>query len=90
MKYFKSFWDLLEFVLLVFAVAVVAMYVFKQLLTSVALNALKDAEKGNGNFVLECDVFYSTRGDIPPMLLLWKKVTDISVFTLVGLNFRLW
>ncbi|XP_055955042.1 uncharacterized protein LOC126809611 [Patella vulgata] len=44
MKYFKRFWNLLEFILLVFAVTVIAMYAFKHILTNLAINALHDRE----------------------------------------------
>ena len=44
--YFKSFWDILEFVLLCFAVGCIAMYAFKHILTEVAMNSLKNQSKG--------------------------------------------
>ncbi|ESP04059.1 hypothetical protein LOTGIDRAFT_110316, partial [Lottia gigantea] len=44
MKYFKDFWSLLEFVLLTFAVTVIAMYAFKHILTNLAFDALFDRE----------------------------------------------
>ena len=47
MKYFKGFWNKLEFALLCFCVSVIAMYALKQILTTLAMNALKDPEKGN-------------------------------------------
>jgi hypothetical protein len=47
MKYFMGFWNLLEFVLLVFAVTVVAMYAFKHILTELAMRALKKAAAGS-------------------------------------------
>ncbi|WAQ97174.1 PKD2-like protein [Mya arenaria] len=40
-KYFKTFWDILEFCMLCFAVACIAMYVFKHMLTEVAFHYLK-------------------------------------------------
>lgn len=46
MKYFKGFWNKLEFALLCFCIAVIAMYALKQILTTLAMNALKDPDKG--------------------------------------------
>ncbi|XP_053382148.1 uncharacterized protein LOC123562231 [Mercenaria mercenaria] len=40
-KYFKTFWDILEFCMLCFAVACIAMYIFKHMLTEVAFHYLK-------------------------------------------------
>ncbi|CAG2212605.1 PKD1L2 [Mytilus edulis] len=44
-KYFNSFWNKLEFALMLFCVTVIAMYALKHILTSVAMNALKDRER---------------------------------------------
>ncbi|XP_063443914.1 polycystin-1-like protein 2 [Mytilus trossulus] len=50
-KYFNSFWNKLEFALMLFCVTVIAMYALKHILTSVAMNALKDRERAdNVNF----------------------------------------
>lgn len=49
MKYFKGFWNKLEFALLCFCVSVIAMYALKHILTTLAMNALKDPDKGNLN-----------------------------------------
>lgn len=46
MKYFKGFWNKLEFALLCFCVSVIAMYALKHILTTLAMNALKDPDKG--------------------------------------------
>ena len=44
--YFNNFWDILEFVLLCFALACIAMYAFKHILTEVAMRSLKNQSKG--------------------------------------------
>ncbi|KAK7506559.1 hypothetical protein BaRGS_00002034, partial [Batillaria attramentaria] len=44
LKYFKTFWNILEFILLCFAVACIVFYSFKHILTEVAMRALKDRE----------------------------------------------
>lgn len=49
MKYFKEFWNKLEFALLCFCIAVIAMYALKQTLTTLAMKALKDPEKGKND-----------------------------------------
>ncbi|KAL3878017.1 hypothetical protein ACJMK2_035653 [Sinanodonta woodiana] len=43
--YFFRFWNILEFVLMVFAVCVIAMSAFKHILTEISLNALKKSAK---------------------------------------------
>ncbi|KAL4239723.1 hypothetical protein ACF0H5_000526 [Mactra antiquata] len=40
-KYFKTFWDILEFCMLCFAVSCIVMYIFKHMLTEVAFHYLK-------------------------------------------------
>jgi succinate dehydrogenase hydrophobic anchor subunit len=45
-KYFGSFWNKLEFALMIFCVTVIAMYALKHILTTVAMNALKDRKRG--------------------------------------------
>ncbi|XP_070581325.1 polycystin-1-like protein 2 [Ptychodera flava] len=47
-KYFKSFWNCLELVLVVFAITVIAMYVFRQIFTTLAL---KDVREDHFKFV---------------------------------------
>lgn len=47
MKYFKGFWNKLEFALLCFCVSVIAMYALKHILTTLAMNALKDPDKAD-------------------------------------------
>ena len=49
LKYFKTFWNILEFILLCFAVACIVFYSFKHILTEVAMRALKDRESGGWN-----------------------------------------
>ncbi|XP_069123478.1 uncharacterized protein [Argopecten irradians] len=47
MKYFARFWNLLEFILLCFCIAVIAMYAFKQILSELTMRALKDPDKAD-------------------------------------------
>ncbi|OWF47600.1 Polycystic kidney disease and receptor for egg jelly-related protein [Mizuhopecten yessoensis] len=47
MKYFGRFWNLLEFILLCFCIAVIAMYAFKQILSELTMRALKDPDKAD-------------------------------------------
>ncbi|XP_064637018.1 polycystin-1-like protein 2 [Lineus longissimus] len=49
LKYFKDFWNLMEFATLTGAVTCVAMYIMKKILGSVAMDALK--ESGSSDFV---------------------------------------
>lgn len=62
MKYFKGFWNKLEFALLCFCVSVIAMYALKHILTTLAMNALKDPDKGKSTLpvlhVLRLYFFY--------------------------------
>lgn len=46
LRYFVNFWNLLEFILLCFAVACIVLYTFKHILAEVALTALKDRTSG--------------------------------------------
>lgn len=43
LKYFKSFWNKLEFALLAFSVACIVMYAFKHVLTSLAIDDLHES-----------------------------------------------
>lgn len=40
MKYFKNFWQLMELLLLVLSISVMAMYIFKHILTEAAMTSL--------------------------------------------------
>ncbi|KAK7111719.1 hypothetical protein V1264_011307 [Littorina saxatilis] len=44
LKYFNTFWNILEFALLCLAVSCIVFYSFKHILTKVAMSALKDRE----------------------------------------------
>ena len=46
-KYFKDFWNLVEFATLAMAVTSIAMYAMKKIFGSVAMNVLHESESGN-------------------------------------------
>jgi hypothetical protein len=46
LKYFNSFWNILEFVLLCLSIACIVFYSFKHILTEVAMSALKNRKSG--------------------------------------------
>ena len=52
MKYFKDFWNMLEFATLVMSIIAIAMYAMKKIFGEVAMNALEESGSGENKIWL--------------------------------------
>ena len=58
LKYFKDFWNMLEFATLVMSIIAVVMYAMKKIFGNVAMNTL--AESGSGRLLFIDTLYYPT------------------------------
>lgn len=78
-KYFKTFWDIMEFFMLCFGVACIAMYIFKHMLTEVAFHYLKKQSQRESLFFAFGCVRFNGRSTVFQLLLLVVVVEEVVV-----------